>query len=267
MIGGMNNSIFKRVFFGATQRDEYFLGRGLANFQRALLWLKRREIKFLTCVLASIQCASRWLWECEQYFLGRGRDNAQRAVHAAIQLQSPHKYAKFETDDLCCLGLYELPLSEIVLAVKKERWSRAGTVLGKVLANKARSKFGVNNDYAAQEWVVVPIPTPFLRRVMRGIDHSDIIASALAKELRVPLRRVLWQRFGSTQKTLNRAGRLRRLQRFAVRRWHGASIAGKNILLVDDIRTTGATLDQAGQVLRQGGAIRVAAAVICMVEK
>ena len=120
MIGGMNNSIFKRVFFGATQRDEYFLGHGLANFQRALLWLKRREIKFLTCVLASIQCASRWLSECEQYFLGRGRDNAQRAVHAAIQLQSPHKYAKFETDDLCCLGLYELPLSQIVLAVKKK---------------------------------------------------------------------------------------------------------------------------------------------------
>jgi len=267
MIGGMNNSIFKRAFWGRNQCKEYFLSRGRADFQRALLWLKQREKKILTCVLASIQCASTWLTECEEYFLGRGRDNAHRAVNEAVQLQSPHRYAKFETSDLCCLGLYELPLSEIVLAVKKERWSRAGTVLGKVLANKARVKFNVNNYSATQEWVVVPIPTPFLRRVMRGIDHSDIIASSLAKELRLPLRRVLWQRFGSTQKTLNRAGRLRRLQRFAVRRWHGASIVGKNILLVDDIRTTGATLDQASQVLRQGGATRVAAAVICMVEK
>ena len=267
MIGGMNNSIFKRAFFGRTQCKEYFLSRGRADFQRALLWLKRQEIKFLTCVLASIQCASTWLTECEEYFLGRGRDNAERAVHAAIQLQSPHGYAKFETNDLCCLGLYELPLSQIVLAVKKERWSRAGTVLGKVLANKASAKLGVKGYSAAQEWVVVPIPTPFLRRVMRGIDHSDIIASSLAKELRLPLRRVLWQRFGSTQKTLNRAGRLQRLQRFALRRWHGASVVGKNILLVDDIRTTGATLDQASQVLLQVGALRVAAAVICMVEK
>ncbi len=267
MIGGMNNSIFKRAFFGRTQCKEYFLSRGRADFQRALLWLKQCEIIILTCVLASIQRTLTWLTECEEYFLGRGRDNAHRAVNEAVQLQSPHRYAKFETSDLCCLGLYELPLSQIVLAVKKERWSRAGTVLGKVLANKARVKFNVNNYSATQEWVVVPIPTPFLRRVMRGIDHSDIIASSLAKELRLPLRRVLWQRFGSTQKTLNRAGRLRRLQRFAVRRWHGASIVGKNILLVDDIRTTGATLDQASQVLRQGGATRVAAAVICMVEK
>ena len=267
MIGGMNNSIFKRSFFWRTQCNEYFRGRGRADFQRALLWLKQCEKNILTCVLASIQRASTWLTECEEYFLGRGRDNAERAVHAAIQLQSPHKYAKFETGDLCCLGLYELPLSQIVLAVKKERWSRAGTVLGKVLANKAMAKFGVKDYSATQEWIVVPIPTPFLRRVMRGIDHSDIIASALAKELRLPLRRVLWQRFGSTQKTLNRAGRLRRLQRFAVRRWHGASVVGKNILLVDDIRTTGATLDQASQVLRQSGAVRVAAAVICMVEK
>jgi len=267
MIKGMNNSIFKRAFLGRTQCKEYFLSRGRAYFQRALLWLKQCEIIILTCVLASIQRTLTWLTECEEYFLGRGRDNAHRAVNEAVQLQSPHRYAKFETSDLCCLGLYELPLSEIVLAVKKERWSRAGTVLGKVLANKARVKFNVNNYSATQEWVVVPVPTPFLRRVMRGIDHSDIIASALAKELRLPLRRVLWQRFGSTQKTLNRAGRLRRLQRFAVRRWHGASIVGKNILLVDDIRTTGATLDQASQVLRQGGATRVAAAVICMVEK
>ena len=267
MIGGMNNSILKRTFFWLTQCNKYFLGRRRADFQRALLWLKRHEIHFWRRVLVSIQCTSTWLSECEEYFLGRGRDNAHRAVNEAVQLQSPHRYAKFETSDLCCLGLYELPLSQIVLAVKKERWSRAGTVLGKVLANKVRSKFGVNDYDAAQEWVVVPIPTPFLRRVMRGIDHSDIIASALAKELRLPLRRVLWQRFGSTQKTLNRAGRLRRLQRFALRRWHSEIVVGKNILLVDDIRTTGATLDQASQVLRQGGAIRVAAAVICMVEK
>ena len=267
MIWGMNNSILNRAFFWRTQCNQYFLWRVCAYFVCAFDWLKRRTKNFLAGIRASIQVTSTWLTECEEYFLGRSRDNAQRAVHAAIQLQSPHGYAKFETNDLCCLGLYELPLSQIVLAVKKERWSRAGTVLGKVLANKASAKLGVKGYSAAQEWVVVPIPTPFLRRVMRGIDHSDIIASSLAKELRLPLRRVLWQRFGSTQKTLNRAGRLKRLQRFALRRWHGASVVGKNILLVDDIRTTGATLDQASQVLLQGGALRVAAAVICMVEK
>ena len=102
---------------------------------------------------------------------------------------------------------------------------------------------------------------------MRGIDHSDIIASAFANELRFPLRRALWQRFGRTQKTLNRSGRLQRLQRFALRRWHVKSVLGKNVILVDDIRTTGATLSQATQVLLNAGATRVVAAVVCVVEK
>ncbi|GDY04533.1 hypothetical protein LBMAG50_06740 [Phycisphaerae bacterium] len=185
----------------------------------------------------------------------------------AIDMQSPDEVAKFETADVCCLGLYKLPLSDIVLAVKKQRWSRAGTALGTVLARKVALKLGVTNSVAARNWIVVPIPTPFLRRVMRGIDHSDLIASALANELRLPLRRALWQRFGRTQKTLNRSGRLQRLQRFALRRWHGSKVVGKNILLVDDIRTTGATLAQASQVLLQAGAARVASAVVCMVEK
>lgn len=211
--------------------------------------------------------ALTWLAQCEEYFLGRGRENAQRAVHEAIQMQSPHEVAKFETSDLYCLGRYELPLSEIVLAVKKQRWSRAATALGIVLARKAEVKLGMTGNATAQDWIVVPIPTPFLRRVMRGIDHSDLIASALACELRIPLRRALWQRFGRTQKTLNRSGRLRRLQRFAVRRWRGKGLVGKNILLVDDIRTTGVTLAQASQVLLQAGATRVASAVVCMVEK
>ena len=241
----MNNSIVQRALAWRAQGEEYLFARAKTFFKHMLDWLE----------------------QCEEYFLGRGRQNASRAVHGAIDMQSPDEVAKFETADVCCLGLYTLPLSEIVLAVKKQRWSRAGTALGKVLARKASIQFGVHDCAGAQNWIVVPIPTPFLRRVMRGIDHSDLIASALANELRLPLRRALWQRFGRTQKTLNRRGRLQRLQRFALRRWHGSKVVGKNILLVDDIRTTGATLAQASQVLLQAGAARVASVVVCMVEK
>ncbi len=240
-----------------------------SNFQRFSVWMAQRGKFCIARTHARVQRALLWLAQCEEYFLGRGRENAWLAVHYAIQHQLPEQVAKFQTNKLCCLGLYELPLSDIVLSVKKQRWSRAATVLGKVLARKAQANFDVGSlaTVPAQEWIVVPIPTPFLRRVLRGIDHADLIASALAKELRLPLRRALWQRFGRTQKTLSRKGRLRRLQRFAVRRWHGTSVIDKNILLVDDIRTTGATLEQASQVLRQAGAKWVAAAVVCMVEK
>ena len=241
----MNNSIVQRALAWRAQGEEYLIARAKIFFKHTLAWLE----------------------QCEEYFLGRGRQNASRAVHDAIDMQSPDEVAKFETADVCCLGLYTLPLSEIVIAVKKQRWSRAGTALGKVLARKASIQFGVHDCAGAQNWIVVPIPTPFLRRVMRGIDHSDIIASAFANELRFPLRRALWQRFGRTQKTLNRSGRLQRLQRFALRRWHVESVLGKSVILVDDIRTTGATLSQATQVLLNAGATRVVAAVVCVVEK
>ena len=214
-----------------------------------------------------LQRALCWLAQCELSFLGRARENAQTAVDQAIQAQTPQEIQKFAINGVCSLGLYQPPLSQIVLAVKQQRWSRAGTVLGKALGQKVKIKMGADVSTLNQTWIVVPIPTPFLRRVMRGIDHSDIIASALAKELRLPLRRALWQRFGRTQKTLNRKNRLRRLQRFGVRFGHAHSVVGKSVILVDDIRTTGATIEQASRVLLDAGAARVAAAVICLVEK
>ena len=214
-----------------------------------------------------LQRALCWLAQCELSFLGRARENARTAVDAAIQAQAPQEIQKFAIKGVCNLGLYQPPLSEIVLAVKQQRWSRAGTALGKVLGQKVKIKMGAGVSTLKQAWIVVPIPTPFLRRVMRGIDHSDIIASALAKELRLPLRRALWQRFGRTQKTLNRTSRLHRLQRFGVRFGYANSLVGKSVILVDDIRTTGATIEQASQVLLDAGAARVAAAVICLVEK
>lgn len=285
----MNNSIVKHALAWRARSEEYFFVRAKKLFKHALAWLEqceeyfyvRAKTLFKYTLAWRARCkkylfaraqklckhALAWLEQCEEYFLGRGRQNASRAVQDAIDMQSPDEVAKFETADVCCLGLYKLPLSDIVLAVKKQRWSRAGTALGTVLARKVALKLGVTNSATARNWIVVPIPTPFLRRVMRGIDHSDLIASALANELRLPLRRALSQRFGRTQKTLNRSGRLQRLQRFALRRWHGSKVVGKNILLVDDIRTTGATLAQASQVLLQAGAARVASAVVCMVEK
>ena len=214
-----------------------------------------------------LQRALCWLAPCELSFLGRARENARTAVDSAIQAQAPQEVRKFAIKGVCNLGLYQPPLSEIVLAVKQQRWSRAGNALGKVLGQKVKIKLNAGSNTINQTWIVVPIPTPFLRRVLRGIDHSDIIASALAKELRLPLRRPLWQRFGRTQKTLNRKNRLHRLQRFGVRFGHQRALVGKSVILVDDIRTTGATIEQASRVLRNAGAARVAAAVVCIVQK
>ena len=189
-----------------------------------------------------LQRALCWLAQCELSFLGRARENARTAVDKAIQAQAPQEIQKFAIKGVCNLGLYQPPLSEIVLAVKQQRWSRAGTALGKVLGQKVKIKMGAGVNTLKQAWIVVPIPTPFLRRA-------------------------LWQRFGRTQKTLNRTSRLHRLQRFGVRFGYANSVVGKSVILVDDIRTTGATIEQASQVLLDAGAARVAAAVICLVEK
>jgi predicted amidophosphoribosyltransferase len=102
---------------------------------------------------------------------------------------------------------------------------------------------------------IVPVPTVAGRRRQRGFDPGGVLAAALARRLDRPLVACLERR--------DRAGRQvgagRRARRAPGRLAFVARDPPRRVLLVDDVHTTGATLDAAARALAAEGTLVVAA--------
>ena len=127
--------------------------------------------------------------------------------------------------------------------------------------------------------VLVPVPLHWSRQFARGFNQAELLAHALAelspglrpyerahseRALRLPVERMLRRvRDTGTQTVLSRGERLGNLRgAFALGRGalgRGAGVSGRHVLLVDDVLTTGATLDACARVLLSAGAASVTA--------
>jgi ComF family protein len=106
--------------------------------------------------------------------------------------------------------------------------------------------------------VVTWAPTSAARRRRRGFDQAELVARAVAAHLGVPCRRLL-ERDGSAAAQTGK----RRRDRLAGPRFRvHPRAAGRCVLVVDDVVTTGATLHGAARSLRQGGASDVVLAAV-----
>lgn len=127
----------------------------------------------------------------------------------------------------------------------------AGRLLGEVLGER-----GVTAD------MIVPVPIHTARRRERGYNQSALLAEGLADTLGVPVAQALVRRrYTGTQTALGAALRLQNL-RDAIMPAPGAHVRGAHVLIVDDVLTTGATLQACAQPLIEAGARRVDAAVL-----
>jgi predicted amidophosphoribosyltransferase len=97
--------------------------------------------------------------------------------------------------------------------------------------------------------VLVPIPTTPWRRLARGVDHTRAIAVGAAEVVGVPVISALAKRHRPSQLAVpqsKRAGNVR-----GSMRWTGVQLQGMHVVLLDDVRTTGATLAEACRALRE----------------
>lgn len=107
---------------------------------------------------------------------------------------------------------------------------------------------------------LLPVPLHWRRKARRGFNQAEEIAKPLARQLRLPLLgNVVRQRHTPFQSGLDAVARRRNIRgAFYVRRVTGV----RHVLIVDDVMTTGATVNQLAATLLQHGVPRVSALVL-----
>lgn len=147
-------------------------------------------------------------------------------------------------------------------AVQKYKFSQlraAGTSIAALMVQTLED-FGIREQIKKKEYIVVAVPTATSRRRQRGFDHSQLLAGRIAKILEIKNVAALGRLGQSRQVGAQRSVRKKQITgKYYVRLPH--LIKDRNILLIDDVVTTGATLREATKVLRQAGAKRVDALV------
>lgn len=115
--------------------------------------------------------------------------------------------------------------------------------------------------------LVIPVPLHRRRLFQRGYNQSWLLAAEVGKTFGVPVAADLLSRarFTEPQFSLSRADRRKNIIKAFAAPFPGR-LAGKAVLLVDDIMTTGVTLGEAARTLKGVGAVRVVCAVAARAE-
>lgn len=185
--------------------------------------------------------------------------------HAPFGITHPHCQKPAMAEGLISFFDYhDERVSEIVIKGKYSFIPNAYALLGKLMAEKIVSS---HEHLLRDEYFLVPIPLSPWRKRWRGFNQSDVLCQELSLrlgwEVLPALQRV---KHTKTQKDLKRGDRIKNVANaFALSpltQGHSGqgelpSVKNKNLILVDDITTTGSTLLEAVKILKHHGATKV----------
>lgn len=156
--------------------------------------------------------------------------------------------------------LYRGTVKESLMRFKYMGRAEYAAFYGSVMAEFGRQK-GVLRGVD----LIVPVPVHRNRRIQRGYNQAELLASRIAAETGIPLDAGAAVRTRKTKALKTLSGEKRRQSlddAFAVPKSKRRTLEGKRILLVDDIYTTGSTADAVCRRLLEAGAD--SAAVLCL---
>jgi len=186
-------------------------------------------------------------------------------------LCAPCRMAAPEFERAVAYGVYQDGLREMVHLLKYERMSTVARPLGGMLAQAIKMLEGE----AGAELTVIAVPLFPSKERLRGYNQAVLLADAALAELkkmrpewrlRAMHRAIRRVRDTESQFALTPHGRRRNLKgAFAVTK--GAALMGREVLLVDDIYTTGATARECARVLRRAGATKIWVATLARAKR
>jgi len=261
-------------------------GASVANASRAKLFGRSRRfvdglLAAAIAVVAPSRCAAcrrelpfRGLYEllprlcpgCRDAAIGPAGDQCRRCaapVGPFLDTQNGCflcRRDRFHFESVIRLGIYENELREMCLVAKRPGGEELAAALGETLwAEQGLALL------AAQAELVVSIPHHWSESLLSAPKVPETLASVLSGRLRVRLATPILAKVRRTPKQSSLPSTQRRVNlrsAFRVPRRFAAHVAGRRILLVDDVLTTGATADAAARALLDGNAASVRVAVI-----
>jgi ComF family protein len=149
-------------------------------------------------------------------------------------------------DRIVALGVYRDPLRHLIYNVKYHgRWPLAEQLADRL--HKQESVIGLLQDVDC----LVPVPLHRSRQISRGFNQSEVLARQLKKKSKKPVKYPA-VRLKKTDPQIHLHSRAKREENLkdAFGLVNDRSIRGKHVLIVDDIMTTGATLQSFARTLR-----------------
>jgi ComF family protein len=161
-------------------------------------------------------------------------------------------------------GSYESGLRELIHLLKFGGVRPAANVLGRMLAKAIAT---LESDFPAEGMAVVPVPLHRSKLRQRGFNQAELIARAARKINPAPDRlRLCAEVLERTRETASQIGltshQRRENLRGAFRVSQRELVQGREVLVVDDVYTTGATVSECARVLRRAGATKVWVATV-----
>jgi ComF family protein len=154
-------------------------------------------------------------------------------------------------------------VQNLIHSLKYRNQTEVGVKLGQLLGAKLKT----NKAYQDID-LIIPVPLHQKKLKLRGYNQSEYIAKGLAQELDLPMdiKNLFRNKATESQTRKARYHRYENMQEvFGVK--DIIELAGKHILLVDDVITTGATLEACGNVLLAQGIGKLSIAALAFAEQ
>ena len=178
----------------------------------------------------------------EKYFWGR------------LPLTAAHSEFYFEKDGL---------IQHLIHQLKYKGNTAIGTYLGELMGRSL-----LNSDRFNTADALIPLPLYAEKERQRGYNQAAVICQGISSAMNIPVLvgNVVRRRSTETQTRKHRAERWQNvMESFGIQNMR--SLAGKHLLLVDDVLTTGATLEACGQVILQAKDVTLSIAALAHASK